>query len=136
MPLVIVPARGTHRIPWAALWPAPVTVAPSASLWASVPHYVAAAPNPKAALALIRGFLVAGFLTTTQYGVWGTVLVVLATALHPLGRPFDEPLPWYGDDAEPNVRVTAQRIIHRNLVASRVKSLSLETMTKPSRLPA
>jgi len=29
---------------------------PSASLWASVPHYVAAAPNPKAALALIRGF--------------------------------------------------------------------------------
>ena len=28
----------------------------SASLWASVPHYVAAAPNPKAALALIRRF--------------------------------------------------------------------------------
>ncbi|HEX4109890.1 MAG TPA: PAC2 family protein, partial [Solirubrobacteraceae bacterium] len=27
---------------------------PSSSLWASVPHYVAAAPNPKAALALIR----------------------------------------------------------------------------------
>lgn len=29
---------------------------PSASLWASVPHYVAAAPNPKAALALVRKF--------------------------------------------------------------------------------
>jgi len=29
---------------------------PSASLWASVPHYVAAAPNPKVALALVRGF--------------------------------------------------------------------------------
>jgi proteasome assembly chaperone (PAC2) family protein len=29
---------------------------PSASLWATVPHYVAAAPNPKAALALVRGF--------------------------------------------------------------------------------
>jgi predicted ATP-grasp superfamily ATP-dependent carboligase len=29
---------------------------PSSSLWASVPHYVAAAPNPKAALALIRKF--------------------------------------------------------------------------------
>jgi proteasome assembly chaperone (PAC2) family protein len=28
----------------------------SASLWASVPHYVAAAPNPKAALALLRRF--------------------------------------------------------------------------------
>jgi proteasome assembly chaperone (PAC2) family protein len=26
----------------------------SASLWAAVPHYVAAVPNPKAALALIR----------------------------------------------------------------------------------
>ena len=29
---------------------------PSASLWASVPHYVAATPNPKVALALIRAF--------------------------------------------------------------------------------
>ncbi|MEX2193693.1 MAG: PAC2 family protein [Thermoleophilaceae bacterium] len=29
---------------------------PSASLWASVPHYVAATPNPRAALALIRHF--------------------------------------------------------------------------------
>jgi proteasome assembly chaperone (PAC2) family protein len=28
----------------------------SASLWAAVPHYVAASPNPKAALALIRSF--------------------------------------------------------------------------------
>jgi predicted ATP-grasp superfamily ATP-dependent carboligase len=27
---------------------------PAASLWATVPHYVAAAPNPKAALALVR----------------------------------------------------------------------------------
>lgn len=27
---------------------------PSASLWATVPHYVAASPNPKAALALVR----------------------------------------------------------------------------------
>jgi len=29
---------------------------PSISLWASVPHYVAAAPNPKVALALVRAF--------------------------------------------------------------------------------
>jgi proteasome assembly chaperone (PAC2) family protein len=28
----------------------------SASLWASVPHYVAASPNPKVALALVRAF--------------------------------------------------------------------------------
>ncbi|MBV9918071.1 MAG: PAC2 family protein, partial [Solirubrobacterales bacterium] len=27
---------------------------PSASLWGAVPHYIAAAPNPKAALALVR----------------------------------------------------------------------------------
>src|SRR5438309_4783200 len=27
---------------------------PSASLWAAVPHYIAAVPNPKAALALVR----------------------------------------------------------------------------------
>ena len=29
---------------------------PSVSLWASVPHYIAAAPNPKVALALVRAF--------------------------------------------------------------------------------
>ena len=29
---------------------------PAASLWASVPHYVAASPNPKVALAPVRGF--------------------------------------------------------------------------------
>ena len=33
---------------------------PSASLWASVPHYVAATPNPKVALALVRAFEGAG----------------------------------------------------------------------------
>jgi predicted ATP-grasp superfamily ATP-dependent carboligase len=27
---------------------------PSASLWAAVPHYIAATPNPKASLALVR----------------------------------------------------------------------------------
>ena len=34
--------------------PAPAPGCPSASLWAAVPHYVAAAANPKAALALLR----------------------------------------------------------------------------------
>ena len=38
--------RAARRLPGAGL--------PSARLWASVPHYVAAAPNPKAALALVR----------------------------------------------------------------------------------
>ncbi len=32
--LVVVPARGTHRVPWPALHPGPVAVCPSASLWA------------------------------------------------------------------------------------------------------
>ncbi len=30
-------------------------------------------------LALLRGFLVAAFLTTTEYGIWGVVLVILYT---------------------------------------------------------
>ncbi|MCO1659289.1 CHAT domain-containing protein [Pseudonocardia humida] len=33
-PLVVVPARGTHRLPWSALHSAPVSAAPSATLWA------------------------------------------------------------------------------------------------------
>ncbi len=33
VPVVVVPARDTHRIPWPALHDAPVTVAPSASAW-------------------------------------------------------------------------------------------------------
>lgn len=33
-PLVIVPPAGLQRLPWSALHPAPVSVAPSASLWA------------------------------------------------------------------------------------------------------
>src|SRR5256885_2056089 len=41
---------------------------PSASLWAAVPHYVAATPSPKAALALVRrtAGLLATQLTTTD----------------------------------------------------------------------
>ncbi|WP_214407725.1 CHAT domain-containing protein, partial [Pseudonocardia lacus] len=34
-PLVVVPARGTHRLPWSALHSAPVSAAPSATLWAA-----------------------------------------------------------------------------------------------------
>jgi tetratricopeptide (TPR) repeat protein len=34
-PLVVVPARGTHRLPWSALHTAPVAAAPSATLWAA-----------------------------------------------------------------------------------------------------
>lgn len=34
-PLVVIPARDTHRLPWSVLHPAPVSVAPSATLWAA-----------------------------------------------------------------------------------------------------
>jgi tetratricopeptide (TPR) repeat protein len=34
-PLVVLPARDTHRLPWSALHAGPVSVAPSATLWAS-----------------------------------------------------------------------------------------------------
>jgi tetratricopeptide (TPR) repeat protein/CBS domain-containing protein len=34
-PVVVVPARDTHRLPWTALHRGPVAVAPSASLWAA-----------------------------------------------------------------------------------------------------
>jgi hypothetical protein len=35
VPLVVVPARDTHRLPWSALHTGPVEVAPSATLWAA-----------------------------------------------------------------------------------------------------
>lgn len=34
-PMVVIPARETHRVPWSALHRGPVSVAPSASLWAA-----------------------------------------------------------------------------------------------------
>jgi predicted ATP-grasp superfamily ATP-dependent carboligase len=50
---------------------------PSASLWAAVPHYISASPNPKAALALIR----------TLEGLVG--VVVDATALEQAAGDYD-----------------------------------------------
>jgi tetratricopeptide (TPR) repeat protein len=35
IPLVVVPARDMHRLPWSALHAAPVSAAPSATLWAA-----------------------------------------------------------------------------------------------------
>jgi proteasome assembly chaperone (PAC2) family protein len=49
----------------------------SVSLWAPVPHYVAATPNPKAALALVRGF----------EGIAG--IAVDATALETASEDYD-----------------------------------------------
>ena len=52
-----MPPRATRARPGSSASctaPAPDAGLPSASLWAGVPHYVAAAANPKAALALVR----------------------------------------------------------------------------------
>ena len=49
--------RGSHRASSGLLQQACAEAGlPAVSLWASVPHYVAAAPNPKVALALVRAF--------------------------------------------------------------------------------
>lgn len=44
-PLVVIPARDTHRVPWSALHRGPVSVAPSASLWAATRARPAGAGN-------------------------------------------------------------------------------------------
>ena len=48
------PTRGRPGSSASCTPPAPRPGMPSASLWAAVPHYVAVAPNPKGALALVR----------------------------------------------------------------------------------
>ena len=48
------PTRGRPGSSASSTAPARSAGMPSASLWAAVPHYIAAAPNPKAALALVR----------------------------------------------------------------------------------
>ncbi len=44
-PLVVVPARDTHRLPWSALHDGPVSAAPSATLWVSSRIRAAAAAD-------------------------------------------------------------------------------------------
>jgi predicted ATP-grasp superfamily ATP-dependent carboligase len=82
---------------------------PTASLWASVPHYVAAAPNPKAALALIRkleglvGVSVdAGELETAAADYERQVS--LAVQSDPDVQAFVERLEQAAEEEEPSVR--------------------------------
>jgi tetratricopeptide (TPR) repeat protein len=51
-PLVVIPARDTHRLPWSALHDGPVSVAPSATLWAATRTRPA---GPAGGVAIIAG---------------------------------------------------------------------------------
>jgi proteasome assembly chaperone (PAC2) family protein len=79
---------------------------PSASLWAAVPHYVAAAPNPKAALALVRTLEGLSGVSVEAAGLERAVgeyerQVELAVAADPEVQAFVERLERESGDAPP-----------------------------------
>jgi proteasome assembly chaperone (PAC2) family protein len=69
----------------------------SVSLWAPVPHYVAATPNPKAALALVRGF----------EGIAG--IVVDATRLEAASEDYDRQVT-AAVASDPDVKAFVERL--------------------------
>jgi proteasome assembly chaperone (PAC2) family protein len=69
----------------------------SVSLWAPVPHYVAATPNPKAALALVRGF----------EGIAG--IVVDATQLEEASEDYDRQVS-AAVASDPDVKAFVERL--------------------------
>src|SRR3954452_3514136 len=69
----------------------------SVSLWAPVPHYVAATPNPKAALALVRGF----------EGIAGTAID--ATQLEGASEDYDRQVTAAGA-SDPDVKAFVERL--------------------------
>jgi proteasome assembly chaperone (PAC2) family protein len=69
----------------------------SVSLWAPVPHYVAATPNPKAALALVRGF----------EGIAG--IVVDATRLEEASEDYDRQVS-AAVASDPDVKAFVERL--------------------------
>lgn len=92
----------------------------SVSLWASVPHYVAAAPNPKAALALIRGFEGVGGMAVDaseleQDAVDYERQVSAAVASDPEVKEFVERLEEAMDEAD--VSATPERIPSAETIA-------------------
>jgi tetratricopeptide (TPR) repeat protein len=52
VPLVVVPGARTYRVPWSALHPGPVSIAPSAALWART---TTAVPDGAAHVVLVAG---------------------------------------------------------------------------------
>ncbi len=82
---------------------------PSVSLWASVPHYVAAAPNPKAALALVRKLEVLIGINVDASDLEGATedyerQVSLAVQSDPEVREFVERLEEAAAEDEPDVK--------------------------------
>jgi tetratricopeptide (TPR) repeat protein len=63
--LVVVPVGHLHGIPWSALWDAPVSLAPSAGLWARTSEAVAGQPRPGPTV-LVEGPSLPGATTEVQ----------------------------------------------------------------------
>ncbi|HVE67998.1 MAG TPA: PAC2 family protein [Solirubrobacteraceae bacterium] len=81
---------------------------PSASLWAAVPHYIAATPNPKAALALVRRLEGLVGVSVDASELEGAAAdyerqVNLAVQSDPDVQAFVERLEAAADDDEPNL---------------------------------
>jgi predicted ATP-grasp superfamily ATP-dependent carboligase len=81
---------------------------PSASLWATVPHYIAATPNPKAALALVRKLESLVGVSVDAEELEGSASeyerqVNLAVQSDPDVQAFVERLEQAADDDEPNL---------------------------------
>jgi proteasome assembly chaperone (PAC2) family protein len=89
----------------------------SVSLWAPVPHYVAATPNPKAALALVRGF----------EGIAGTA--VDATALETASEDYDHQVT-AAVATDPDVRAFVERL------EEMADELSDDEVPSPEQLPS
>jgi predicted ATP-grasp superfamily ATP-dependent carboligase len=82
---------------------------PAASLWAAVPHYIAAAPNPKAALALVRKLegLVGVSVDASELEAAAADYerqVNLAVQADPDVQAFVERLEAAAEDEEPDIR--------------------------------
>jgi proteasome assembly chaperone (PAC2) family protein len=82
---------------------------PAASLWASVPHYIAATPNPKAALALVRkleGLVGVSVDASELEAAAGDYerQVSLAVSSDPEVQAFVEKLEQVAEEEEPTVR--------------------------------
>jgi predicted ATP-grasp superfamily ATP-dependent carboligase len=95
---------------------------PSASLWASAPHYVAATPNPKVALALVRAFEGAAGLAVDAGELEEAAedyetQVTAAVASDPEGKAFVERLESAMDEVEAE-NPSEERIPSADTIAS------------------
>jgi len=96
---------------------------PSVSLWASVPHYVAAAPNPKVALALVRAFEGAAGLAVDATELESAAedyerQVSAAVASDPEVKAFVERLEHAMDEADDDISPSEDSLPSADMIAS------------------